>query len=139
MISVNNNQDIKPRKNSTIIKIIGFMSIGIIASFGLGFIVMWLWNSLMPDIFNLKTITYWQAIGLFVLIKILVGGVSTTSNHHKANPSAQKQAEIKTEIENEFDSFDDEELYEIWWKETGEKSFEEFMQSKYENDEKRAE
>ena len=26
-----------------------------------GFIVMWLWNWLMPDIFELTTITFWQA------------------------------------------------------------------------------
>lgn len=28
---------------------------------------MWLWNWLMPDLFGLQTIGYWQALGLMVL------------------------------------------------------------------------
>jgi hypothetical protein len=39
-----------------------------------GYVVMHLWNWLMPALFGLKTITYWQALGLLVLCKILLGG-----------------------------------------------------------------
>jgi hypothetical protein len=43
--------------------------------FALGsLLVMLLWNSLLPDIFGLKTITYLQAAGLLILAKILFGG-----------------------------------------------------------------
>jgi hypothetical protein len=42
-----------------------------IAAFG--FIVMALWNWLIPPIVGWKTIDYWQALGLFVLAKILFG------------------------------------------------------------------
>lgn len=38
-----------------------------------GYIIMLLWNSIMPDVFHLGTITYWQAIGIFILAKILFG------------------------------------------------------------------
>jgi hypothetical protein len=40
----------------------------------LGFVVMSLWNWLMPAIFGLGTITYWQAWGLLILGRLLVGG-----------------------------------------------------------------
>lgn len=40
-----------------------------------GEIVMHLWNWLMPAIFGLKMITFWQAIGLLILGRILVGGL----------------------------------------------------------------
>ena len=43
-----------------------------IALFGL--VVMGLWNWLMPSLFGLKSISYWQALGLFILAKILFGG-----------------------------------------------------------------
>jgi hypothetical protein len=33
-----------------------------------------LWNGLMPDIFKLGTVTYWQALGLMVLSWILFRG-----------------------------------------------------------------
>lgn len=40
-----------------------------------GFVVMWLWNWLMPSIFGLRLITFWQALGLVILSKILFGGL----------------------------------------------------------------
>jgi hypothetical protein len=40
----------------------------------LSFVVMHLWNWLMPALFALHTITFWQALGLLVLSKILLGG-----------------------------------------------------------------
>lgn len=41
--------------------------------FGLSLAVMLLWNNLLPQILHVGTITYWQAMGIFVLCKILFG------------------------------------------------------------------
>ncbi|MBI2417900.1 MAG: hypothetical protein HYV28_08355 [Ignavibacteriales bacterium] len=60
------------------IALIPVFVIGGIALFG--YIVMLLWNALMPAIFNLASISFWQALGLLVLSKILFGGFS---GHHK--------------------------------------------------------
>lgn len=35
--------------------------------------VMYLWNELMPSLFSLPVISYWQALGLLLLSKILFG------------------------------------------------------------------
>lgn len=40
----------------------------------LSYVFMRLWNWLIPDIFGLKMINYWQAMGLFVLAKIAFSG-----------------------------------------------------------------
>lgn len=37
-------------------------------------VTMWLWNWLMPVIFNLPVITFWQAAGILVLSRILFRG-----------------------------------------------------------------
>ncbi|HMG09648.1 MAG TPA: hypothetical protein VK609_14145, partial [Mucilaginibacter sp.] len=37
----------------------------------ISFVVMQLWNHLLPDILHVGVITFWQAMGLFVLCKIL--------------------------------------------------------------------
>ncbi|MFD0795501.1 hypothetical protein ACFQZX_17905 [Mucilaginibacter litoreus] len=37
------------------------------------FVVMQLWNNLLPDILHVSTITFWQAMGIFILCKILFG------------------------------------------------------------------
>jgi len=35
--------------------------------------VMWLWNALIPDLFNGPTITFWQAVGITILGSLLTG------------------------------------------------------------------
>ncbi len=51
------------------------MPVGFLAMVaGFGAIVMLLWNWLMPAIFGLITINFWQALGLLVLIRLLFGG-----------------------------------------------------------------
>jgi hypothetical protein len=42
-----------------------------------GQIVKWLWNWLMPPLFGLHTVTFWQALGLLILCRILFGGLMT--------------------------------------------------------------
>ncbi|MEX2336240.1 MAG: hypothetical protein WD555_03110 [Fulvivirga sp.] len=36
---------------------------------------MLLWNGLIPELFNGPIITFWQALGLFLLTKLVFGGV----------------------------------------------------------------
>ena len=40
----------------------------------IGFVVMSLWNGLTPELFGWKAISYWQAVGLLILSRILFGG-----------------------------------------------------------------
>jgi hypothetical protein len=37
------------------------------------FVVMQLWNNLLPGILHVGIITFWQAMGIFILCKILFG------------------------------------------------------------------
>ena len=53
------------------LKIAVFIALAVLT---LGFIVMTLWNSLMPALFGWKLIGFWQAVGLLILSKILFGG-----------------------------------------------------------------
>ena len=39
-----------------------------------GFVVMQLWNWLTPALFGWHAITFWQALGILVLSKLLFGG-----------------------------------------------------------------
>ena len=50
---------------------IPFIAIAIVAA--LGGVVMLLWNSVLTDVLGVKKMTYVQAVGLFVLCKILFG------------------------------------------------------------------
>ena len=65
------SQDMVQRKIQNVIKVI---LIAIVAVAVFGFVVRGLWNALIPAIFGWHTITFWQAVGLLVLSKILFGG-----------------------------------------------------------------
>ncbi|WP_258358494.1 hypothetical protein [Moorella sulfitireducens (nom. illeg.)] len=38
----------------------------------------WLWNITMPEVFNFRKITFWQALRLLLLAGLLFGGVHFT-------------------------------------------------------------
>ncbi len=40
-----------------------------------GFAVQWLWNWLLPPLFGWHLVTFWQALGMLLLCRILFGGL----------------------------------------------------------------
>jgi len=61
-------------KNINKFRITGFLTmLAAIAAFGA--VAMLLWNALLPQIFSLPTLNYWQAVGLMLLARILFGGL----------------------------------------------------------------
>jgi hypothetical protein len=58
------------------IGVIGLMAVAIF-----GFVVMGLWNWLAPAVFGLRAVTFWQALGILVLSKILFGGFRGRPGH----------------------------------------------------------
>ena len=55
-------------------KIAGIALLVIAAGTAFSFAVMLLWNALIPNIFGLGIISFWQALGLLVLSRLLFGG-----------------------------------------------------------------
>lgn len=75
------------KTRNKVLRIVGYVFIGVIfaIAFALVFaiLVQFIWNSLMPTIFDLKTITFWQAFGIIVLAKLLFGGFGHHDHRHK--------------------------------------------------------
>ncbi len=69
-----------------IFRILGLAVAGVVVAslFALlfGWLVMLLWNWLMPMLFGLKIITYWQAFGIIVLSKLIFSGFGGHSGFH---------------------------------------------------------
>lgn len=59
--------------------LIPFAVLGFVAFFT--FAVHALWNGVLTDVLGVKSITYWQALGLLVLAKILFGGFPFGRGH----------------------------------------------------------
>jgi len=69
---------------------------------GLVWAVMALWNGLMPEIFGLRAITYWQAFGLMVLSWILFRGFrGPRSYRHSWEHGMRRRWEKMTPAERE--------------------------------------
>ncbi len=62
------------RLGEKILAIAGGVIVGVGLAFIFGFVVMLLWNALMPRIFHLPTIGYWEGWGLVLLSSILFKG-----------------------------------------------------------------
>lgn len=56
------------------VRVLKFALFAAAAVAAVSFVVMTLWNALMPEVFGLRLINFWQALGLLVLGKILFGG-----------------------------------------------------------------
>jgi Ca2+/H+ antiporter, TMEM165/GDT1 family len=61
-----------------------FIPIAIAAGiFVFGWVVMQLWNCILPAVIGVSTITFWQALGILILSKILFGGFKGGHGHSK--------------------------------------------------------
>jgi hypothetical protein len=58
-----------------------FAALAAIAAALLGSVVMALWNALLPTLFAWPVIGFWQALGLFALSRLLVGGLRGGMGH----------------------------------------------------------
>ena len=106
--------------------------LGIAGAFLLGLlfgnVIMWLWNWLMPSLFGLRTIGFWEGLGLFLLAKILFGfGGSGHSGddggkHHKKRHHHGAKSEKK--------DWKDWEYYDDWWEEDGKNAFHAYADQK---------
>ncbi len=74
--------------NRIIIRIVGIMLLNLVLwtlfSLALAWPVKLLWNWLMPVIFSLPAISFWQAAGMMLLVNILFRwNVSVSSSEYK--------------------------------------------------------
>jgi hypothetical protein len=69
-------------KRNWFLRILKFAFFGILFLAVFTFVVMRLWNWLVPAVFGWHVINYWQALGLLVLSKILFGGFRGGPHRH---------------------------------------------------------
>lgn len=150
--TINHFDTNRPSKSKKVGKIIGLTFLGILFAilfaFVFGIVVMWLWNWIMPTIFEgIPEITFWQAFGIILLSKILFSGFHPHHDHEKEHKTKRGfKDEFKDEFKKHFfESLDDEicknksffldmdsskmRYYEQYWQEKGKADFEEYMKN----------
>jgi hypothetical protein len=97
--------------------------------FGFAWVVMSLWNWLMPDLFKLAQINYLQALGLIVLARVLfghTGGMRGRHRYGKGYFGRHNHAGCGCESED----VKDWRQYESWWDEEGKAAFKTYSDKK---------
>ena len=103
-----------------------------------GWIVMLLWNWLVPQLFGLKAITYVQAFGVTVLAKILFSGFHATGykshgpwHHHHSGRFHRWLRDGSSQGPEDGDGFSNEDMkhYRDFWRERGEAAFAEYLKT----------
>ena len=56
------------------LKVLFFIAVFMAFVTAAAWIVMLLWNAILPDVVGVKPLNFWQATGLLILAKILFGG-----------------------------------------------------------------
>lgn len=116
-----------------ILKIVGMVIAGIIfaclMAFLFGYLLQILWNWLMPEIFGLGTITYWQGFGLFLLAKFLFGGFKGHDHRNKKEKDHLQWLKHKS-----FKNWSPSKLKRFfnYWDDEGEAAFEGYLKQEKE-------
>jgi hypothetical protein len=80
----------------------------------LGAVVMVLWNWLMPSLFGLGAITYWQGFGILVFAQLLFGShIGGHRNEHK--------------YRHDHPPIPEGPLFDKWWAREGKAAFEDHI------------
>ena len=100
--------------------------LGLLGAFLMGLLfgnlIMWLWNWLMPSLFGLRAIGFWEGLGLFLLAKILFGfGGSSSGDGDKRHHHGKRYHHHHGEGEKH--DWKDWEYYDDWWEADGKTAF----------------
>jgi hypothetical protein len=105
------------------------LALAALFAFVLGFLVAWLWNAVMPAVFGLGEISYWQAVGLLFLAKIFFGGGHHGPPHHtkdwKRKTAFHRRHGDSAPISNIPE--DQQEPYKRYWEEQGKAAFDAYI------------
>ena len=135
------------KKGSRVGRIIGMtfggLLLAVLFAFLFGLIVQLLWNWLMPAIFGLGKISYWQAFGIVILAKILFSGIS----HHRDDGHDYfrrkfHDKERASDSDRGLEGIQAEDpknwkYYRQFWKDEGKEAFEEYVRKIEEKEEEK--
>lgn len=109
----------------TVLGVLGAVFLGLV----LGYLVEYLWNWLMPSIFGVGKIGYWQAFGLIILAKLLFGGMGHHGSHHDHKPRHLQHDWPKCGYHSKEDG-QQWDRYDEWWQKEGKTSFETYRETR---------
>jgi hypothetical protein len=104
--------------------VVAGLVMAVVMGLALGWLVQYLWNVTLVALFALPAITYWQAVGLFILAKLFFGGMS----HHGHSHSYGMRRPWAMRAMGYARCRERDELFDRFWAEEGEKAFDAYLE-----------
>jgi hypothetical protein len=127
--------------------LLGILGFGAFLLLG-GIVIMLLWNGLMPTLFQFTTISFWQAVGLALLARLLFGATHHGMHHFGRrgwrHPHHSCCGDNSFQHSHNRENFQNEcqcnsstwQYYDKFWEEEGEKAFHDYVKRKNEGSDK---
>jgi hypothetical protein len=103
-------------------KFLGILTVLVVVA-GFSAVAMLLWNWLMPDIFALPALNYWQTLGLAVLCRIFFGGIPLGHFAHRGFEQGRRDFTPVNRLREKWMNMSDEERKAFVEKEHGFRNF----------------
>jgi len=123
------------------------VGVAVLFAFLFGLVVKALWNWLMPVLFGLGTITFWQAFGIVLLAKLLFGGYAHSHRDHDSHSDRRFQNRFKRFVCAEEAKEEEAPVpgngpkwshFRKYWQDEGRAAFESYVQRMQDQEEKKA-
>jgi hypothetical protein len=127
MISIQYSKDPKERKVQkialwTVAGLAGAIVFGLL----FGLLIQFLWNATLTEMFDLPALSFWQAVGLFILAKLFFGfGAGSGGSRGKRTKSRGERQ--PSEDAEDVSTLADDETFKKFWEEEGKASYEAFQ------------
>lgn len=121
-------------------RIVGMVVLGafgaVVFGFLFGYFVELLWNWLMPELFGLGKITYWQGFGIVLLARLVFGNIGPHGghrhhhgpHHHRPWHNHVKGHDWKNDEWKINGGWKDWRYYDDWWRAEGKAAFEGYIE-----------
>lgn len=102
------------------------LALAILLGLLLGLVIEVLWNHTIAASFGAGTITFWQAVGLFILAKLFFG---FGGGHGRSRRRRRRHKESQEDV---IADLADDETFKRYWNQAGRQAYEEFRASQSE-------
>ncbi len=103
--------------------VVNGLAFAIVVGLILGLFIQFLWNETIAETFRLNAISFWQAVGLFILAKLFFGFGSG---------GGRREFKFRTKLgdssdsDQETDDVPDDDAFRLYWREEGKAAYDEY-------------
>lgn len=87
---------------------LGMLCLAVVGA-AVGFLILWIWNDVAAGLFGVRTINFWEALGLFVLGRLLFGswkyGMGGKNKSGGSTDEGKEKQRVTAEEEKIADNF----------------------------------